>query len=672
MSLIISLPESFSDSEDYWIPLSDGNRLAVRIWLPDKAVQMPVPAILEYIPYRKRDFYRATDEALHPYFAGHGYACLRVDMRGSGDSSGLLTDEYLAQEQDDCLEILQWIAAQPWCDGRVGMMGISWGGFNSLQVAARRPPALKAIITLCSTDDRYCDDVHYMGGCLLLDNLIWASQMFIRSSRSPDPALVGERWKEMWLARLRDTVPFIQPWLSHQHRDAYWRHGSVCEDYEAIVCPVYAIGGWSDAYVNSIPRLLQNLKVPRKGLVGPWAHELPHRAHPGPQIDFLQECVRWWDRWLKGIENGVMDGPMYRVWMQDYAAPRSFHSERAGRWIGENVWPSPDIHPRRYLLDRCGLLTSSPASESNLTLSSPQTTGLNYRRWCPWGEGSEMATDQREDDGKSLTFDTGILDQAIEILGQPGVTVELSSDSPLALIAARLSDVAPNGAVTLISYGLLNLAHRDSHEKPEPLIPGRRYSVRLVMNHIAHRFRKGHRVRLALSNSYWPIAWPSPSTVALTIHCGTSALDLPARQPRPEDDAIAPLGESVVLPAMKHTMTRAVPYHRKVEHDLGEGSVLVTATKDTYEWHIDDINLDCSTETVEKYSINQSDPLSAHVSVGSTHGLSRGSWQARSKARSSMRSTATEFVLALDLEAFENDERIFSKHWDFRFSRDLV
>ena len=297
-------PRQVRELENVWIPLPDGSRLAAKIWLPEGSEAEPVPAILEYIPYRKNDWTWRRDSTMHPYFAGQGYACVRVDLRGAGESDGVLLDEYLEQELDDGAEAVAWIAAQPWCTGAVGMFGISWGGFNGLQIAARRPPALKTVITLCSTDDRYADDVHYMGGCLLgVDMLPWASLMYVWNGAPPDPEIVGDGWREMWLNRLAETPPYVEAWLTHQRRDAYWQHGSVCEDFSAIECPVYAIGGWVDGYSNAIPRLLEGLPGTSKGLIGPWGHGFPHDALPGPQIGFLQECLRWWDRWLKGEEN---------------------------------------------------------------------------------------------------------------------------------------------------------------------------------------------------------------------------------------------------------------------------------------------------------------------------------------------------------------------------------
>ena len=307
MRVVETLPRPVRVHENVWIPLPDGTRLAARLWLPADADRHPVPALVEYLPYRKRDRTRGRDEPIHRYFAGHGYASLRVDLRGTGDSDGLLDDEYLPQEQRDGVAVIAWLARQPWCTGAVGMIGKSWGGFNALQIAALRPPALKAVVSVCSTDDRYADDAHYMGGCLLNENLIWGTQLMALVAEPPDPALVGPGWREAWARRLAHAQPFPAVWMRHRRRDDYWRHGSVGEDPAAVGCPVFLAGGWADAYTNAIPRLLASLSVPRRGLIGPWAHLYPHLGTPGPAIGFLQECLAWWDRWLQpdGAATGV-------------------------------------------------------------------------------------------------------------------------------------------------------------------------------------------------------------------------------------------------------------------------------------------------------------------------------------------------------------------------------
>jgi putative CocE/NonD family hydrolase len=452
--IVTELPRRVREIEHCWIPLADGCRLAARLWLPEDAeAAAPVPALLEYIPYRKRDFTRARDEPMHRYFAGHGYAAARVDLRGSGESDGVLADEYLALEQADALEVIAWLAAQPWCNGRVGMIGKSWGGINALQIAACRPPALGAVITVCSTDDRYADDAHYMGGCLLNENFSWGSMLFTLNALPPDPALVGARWSAMWRARLEATLPFAERWLRHPHRDAYWRHGSVCEDPARIACPVYAVAGWADGYSNAVPRLLARLTVPRKGLIGPWAHVYPHDGVPGPAIGFLQEALRWWDTWLRDVDTGIMDEPMYRVWMQESVPPRAFYDVRPGRWVAEETWPSPRIVPRRLALNLMGLHPQAGA-EVAIPWRSPQTTGLAAGDWCAFGSEGEVPTDQRDDAGGSLTFDGAPLAEGLEILGAPVLTLALAVDRPCALVAVRMNDVAPDGSSTRVTYGV--------------------------------------------------------------------------------------------------------------------------------------------------------------------------------------------------------------------------
>ena len=460
--------------------MSDGCRLAAKIWLPENAESDPVPALLEYIPYRKSDWTAVGDSTRHAYFAGHGYASVRVDMRGSGDSEGVLLDEYLPQEQEDAVEVLAWLAAQPWCTGATGMFGISWGGFNSLQVAARRPPSLKAIITHCSTDDRYADDVHYMGGCLLSFYMLsWASTMLAINAWPPDPAVVGESWRDLWLERLEGSPPFVEAWLSHQRRDAYWKQGSVCEDYSAIECAVYAVGGWADAYRNAIFRLLGRAAGAEEGArSGPWGHQYPEDGVPGPAIGFLQEALRWWDHWLKGIDTGIMEEPMLRSWMQEWIAPAPFTAEWPGRWVADPSWPSPHVTSRRGLRSRSRWARSRGSAAA----------GADAGAWCGFGAPGRPARDQRAEDGVSLCHTSEPLDERVEILGFPEVELTLASDRPAALVCVRLCDVAPDGSSLLVTRGLLNLTHRDGHERPEPLVPGERYTVTVRLNSIAHAF----------------------------------------------------------------------------------------------------------------------------------------------------------------------------------------
>jgi putative CocE/NonD family hydrolase len=658
------------------IRMSDGTHLAGRVWRPTTSATRPVPAVLEFIPYRQRDLTAVRDSMHHPYLAGHGFAGVRVDLRGSGDSEGVLTDEYLERELCDAEEVLAWLAAQPWCSGRTGMMGISWGGFNALQVAARRPPSLGAIAAVSFTDDRYTDDVHYMGGCLLTDNLSWASTMLAYNSCPPDPAVVGERWREMWHERLRGSGLWLAEWLRHQHRDGYWRHGSVCEDYAAIQVPVLAASGWADGYTNAVFRLLAALDVPRKGLVGPWSHKYPHLGQPGPAVGFLQELVRWWDRWLCDADNGVMDEPMLRIWMQESVPPSTAYEERPGRWVGEASWPSPQVHGVAHPLGDHHVLAPDdrPAEvPERLTVSSPLSVGQFAGKWCSYNAPPDLPYDQREEDGGSLVFDGAVLSERLEILGVPVVELEFAVDRPVAMVAVRLSDVAPDGRATRISYGLRNLTHRDGHEQPEALVPGERYRVCVALKALAQALPPGHRLRLAFSTSYWPLAWPAPEPVTLTVFPGSSALHLPVRPDPGAVELPVPFpGEPEVARAV--AVTPLVPGRQRwaVTRDLVDYTSALEVVKDLGVVRFDDIDLELARRADERYSWVADDVGSVRGEVTWTMGFARGDWTVETRTRTVLTSTPTDFRLHAQLDAYEGDERVFAHSWRLAIPRDHV
>ncbi|MDN5748036.1 MAG: CocE/NonD family hydrolase [Pseudonocardia sp.] len=675
MNVVDRFPHDVTEDDRVEIPLSDGTCLAARIWRPVTAE--PVPAVLEFIPYRQRDLTAVRDSIHHPYFAGHGFAGVRVDLRGSGDSEGVLTDEYLEQELCDAEEVLAFLAAQPWCSGRTGMMGISWGGFNALQVAARRPPGLGAIVTASSTDDRYADDVHYMGGCLLTDNLSWASTMFAYNSCPPDPETVGEKWREMWLERLRGSGLWLDEWLRHQRRDDYWRHGSVGEDYAAVACPVLAVSGWADGYSNSVFRLLAALDVPCRGLVGPWSHKYPHLGKPGPAVGFLQELVRWWDHWLRDGETGVMDEPALRIWMQETVPPSTAYEERPGRWVGEPSWPSPQVHAVRHPLgdNRIGR-PGSPVGEdvpAELTVQSPLSVGQFAGKWCSYNAPPDLPYDQREEDGGSLVFDGDVLTERLEILGSPVAELEFAVDRPVAMVAARLSDVAPDGRATRISYGLLNLTHRDGHERPQMLVPGERYRADVTLNAMAQAVPPGHRLRLALSTSYWPLAWPPPEPVRLTVFPATSGLVLPIRpDPGSAELPVPPLGEPEGAPPLATHQVEPGRERWSVTRDLVGYESALEVVKDLGVVHFDDIDLDVARRTDERYSWVGDDFDSVRGETTWIMGFARGDWTAETVTRTVLTSTSTDFHLYAQLDAYEGAERVYAQSWRRSIPRDHV
>lgn len=656
--------------EHIWITMSDGCRLAAKIWVPAEAHQSPVPAILEYIPYRKRDLQAERDAQTYRFFARHGYAGVRVDLRGSGDSEGVLQDEYLQQELDDGLEVLSWIAAQSWCNGKVGMMGLSWGGFNSLQIAALQPPELGAIITVCSSDDRYRDDVHYMGGCLLTDNLSWASTMFAYNSCPPDPALVGDQWREMWLDRLEGSGLWLRKWLDHQRRDDYWKHASVCEDFSAIRCPVFAISGWADGYSNTVFRLLENLQIPRKGLIGAWGHKYPHLGDSLHTIDFLGQAVRWWDHWLKGVDNGVDQDPMLTAWMLDEAADLDIR-DRPGHWVVEEQWPSSRIEPTEFFLSENKLHRQNPGQTEALDLQSPLSVGLFAGKWCSYSEASDLPDDQRKEDGGALVFDTPPVEEDLEMIGAPVVELTVSVDQPQAMIAARLSDIGHDGQVIRVTYGLLNLAHRHSHENPEPLEPGKRYHVRCKLNRVAQRFRSGNRIRLALSTSYWPLAFPSPHPTKITIYPEDSRIVLPVRK-APADERPVNLGSPTKGKGLEKTILAPASREWKVIHDLSTNEVEQHIINNDPRYRLEHIDLEVQKDVSEHYSYVNNIYSTVRGEVNSLRRFKRARWEARSKTQTILTATPSHFHIRATLDAYEGDARIFSKSWDEKIKRDMI
>lgn len=672
----LTLNQSIQVTEHFFIPLSDGTKLAARMWAPSNTQAKPVPAILEYIPYGKRYGTRCRDESKYNWLASKGYACIRVDLRGSGESNGLLNDEYLPIEQDDAVEVIDWIAQQPWCSGSVGMMGKSWGGFNALQVAARRPAALKAIISVCSTDDRYADDIHYMGGCLLNDNVWWGAIMLAYQARPADKNLIGDEWHKQWINRIEQMPFWPALWLEHQRRDAYWKQGSICEDWNSIQCPVFVIGGWNDAYTNTIPRMLEHLKVPRLGLIGPWAHLYPDDGVPGPAIDFLHEACHWWDYWLKGIDTGIMKEPMLRAYIEEWSPPCGWRDPAPGRWVSEDVWPSQNIEKRTFYFSENSLVVQPQTHSIDIAIKSPQWTGINTGEWMGVGVAGDMPLDQRHDDGCSLTFDTKSLTERLELLGAPELTLTIASDKPLAQICARLCDVAPDGSSRRISYQVLNLTHRDSHETPELLEPGRFYTITIKLNDCGYAFEPNHRLRIALSTTYWPLIWPSPEAATLTLRTQETTLTLPVRHPRIEDSLVH----------FEKPKSTYVPTISKVKQGTMERSTkldLLTG-KATYVTHgqggmsgenvvkLNDVGIALSHDLKRELTIDKDDPLSASYLLTQTYQIMQEDSTIKITSNVKMSASKTDFYLSGNLDIFENEIECANRSFNRIIPRDFI
>ncbi|MFY9560874.1 MAG: CocE/NonD family hydrolase [Terriglobales bacterium] len=509
-----------------WIAMSDGVRLSATLYMPDGAKpKEKFPALLEYLPYRKDDSTAARDYPIHAYFARRGYVSVRVDIRGFGASEGVPTDrEYSEREQLDGEQVIAWLASQPWSSGKVGMFGISWGGFNAIQMAMRRPPALKAIIAVDATEELFHDDIHYIDGMMHLDEFELNMDMAPGMTGAPDYTL-----DEKVLGPRFEAAPWSLLYLKHQRDGEFWH--SPVRPLKEIKIPCFLIGGLLDGYRDSIPRMLEQVKAPAKAIVGPWNHTFPHDAEPGPQIEWRDQAVRWWDYWLKNRNTGIMDEPPLAIYMRQWHAPDAKLKNVPGFWRFEPVWPPRDAANTTLYLQDAHLLSTEVAKPATHQLRYIPSIGVEAGFW--WGE---LLTDQRPVDAFSLTYDSVQLKEDLALLGRPHALLQASASAPLADWFVRLSDIAPDGSVTLVTGAGLNGAQRESIPDPKDLEPGKVYPLDIEMHLTTWIFPKGHRIRLAVSNALWPMIWPTPHNMTTSLQLGAengSRVILPLVPPSP-------------------------------------------------------------------------------------------------------------------------------------------
>jgi predicted acyl esterase len=496
--------------ENTWIPMQDGVRLAVTLYLPDgPKPEERFPAILEYHPYRKDDSSAARDYSFYAYFVRRGYVCARVDIRGFGTSEGIPTErEYSRQEQDDGMEIIRWLAHQPWSNGNVGMMGISWSGFNSMQMAMRHPPELKAIIAVHATAELFHDDVHYMDGMAHIDEFELNMDMAPGMTGAPDYTL-----DEKVLGPRFNQPPWSLLYLQHQRDGPFWR--SPVRPLSEIQIPCFLIGGFEDGYRDNIPAMLEQTKAPLKALIGPWNHSYPHDADFGPRIEWRREAIRWWDYWLKGRDTGVLEDPRLVIYMQHWHPPDPSLEAVPGEWRSENAWPPADAKNWTLYLENNHGLADVAGQPAIHQLKYVPSIGVEAGFW--WGE---LLSDVRPVDAFSLVYDSAPLENDLAILGRPHALLRVSATARLADWFCRLSDVAPDGSVTQITGAGINGAQRHSMSEPQDLEPNQMYSLAIEMHLTSWVFPKGHRIRVAVSNALWPMILPTPYAMTTSLELG--------------------------------------------------------------------------------------------------------------------------------------------------------
>ncbi len=648
-------------TDDVFLPMRDGVRLAATVYRPPG--EGPWPCLVEALPYRKDDLtahYRTEYQRFADEF---GYAVCRLDVRGTGSSEGTAAGEYTSEELDDIVEVIAWLAAQPWSNGNVGMYGTSWSGFNSLQVAMLRPPALKAICSIFASDDRFADDVHYFGGTLKqLDLVDYPLYMEAINALPPVPALAGPEWRAAWDRRLSAYVPWLFDWLEHQTYDDFWKHGSLCEDYTAISAPTMLVTGWADGYTNIALRGIEGLECPKRLLAGPWGHQGPE-GRPGPGIDLVAEMARWWDRWLKGLDNGVDREPPIVVFVRRPTTPAWDLPAFRGEWRSEPIWPLERGTTRTLRLD---------AARANRPGEGPDVLDVRVDvGWTAWLSCADkppfgQPLDQRADEAHSLVYDSEPMLEELEILGHPTISVRVVSSAPVASLSAKLCDVHPDGTSQLVTRGLLNLTHRDSRTSPAPLEPGLAYDVTFELEVTSWVFEPGHRIRVDLAGTDWPNCWPPPAPVILTIDRAGSALVLPVVQgpaPVEERPALAPSRAPHVW------STEGVSW--SMERDLvGRRTRAVVRYGGPSE--ADDVAPAMEDRNEGTVGVCLDDPGRAWVDASATYTIRWPEATVTAQARTRIQSDASSFRVRLDVETIEDGRPRWSRRFDRRIPRHLL
>jgi len=643
-----------------WIPMPDGVRLAATLYMPDRAKQdQKFPALLEYLPYRKDDATAARDYPIHAYFAARGYVSVRVDIRGFGASEGAPTDrEYSEQEQLDGEQVISWLAAQPWSTGKVGMFGISWGGFNSIQMAMRHPPALKAVLAVDATEELFHDDIHYIDGMMHFDEFELNMDLAPAMTGAPDYTL-----DEKVLGPRFESAPWSLLYLKHQRDGQFWR--SPVRSLNEVKIPCFLIGGLLDGYRDSIPRMLQQVKAPVKAIIGPWNHTFPHDAEPGPRIEWRDQAVRWWDYWLKNRNTGIMEDAPLAIYVRDWHPPDPHLKIVPGKWRGEKGWPPQNVANTTLYLYDAHVLSTEPAKPAVHQLRYIPSAGVEAGFW--WGE---LLTDQRPVDAFSLTYNSAPLKEDLTVLGRPHALLEATSSAPLADWFARLSDVAPDGSVTLVTGAGLNGAQRESMSDPRDLEPGKNYSLDIEMHLTTWTFPKGHRIRLAVSNALWPMIWPTPYAMTTGLQLGGptgSRLQLPLVPPSAY--AVPQFGPPE--PSQERTDVRSMgfpwPGDWKTERDELNGKTKVTWTgksEEEYPWGKEEDIEGLIYETADGHP--ESSSVRAEAEIVMTLKDYVLSWQ----GHLSLTSDAKNFYYKYTRDLLKNGKPLKQKSWEETIPRD--
>lgn len=660
-----------------WIDTDDGERLAVDLHLP-ASHDGRLATLVEALPYRKDDITSSYASSYERYVAA-GFAVVRVDVRGTGSSSGVATDEYPDVERRDLARVIGWITEQPWSSGRVGLFGTSYSGFNSLQMAAAIGElgitALGAVVAAYATDDRYTDDVHYCGGVLRAIDLIdYPLYMVSMNALPPTPshgASAGgdlEAWRSAWLRRVDETPAWLVEWLEHPIDGPTWRRGSIRLGagglgYERMACPTMLVVGWADGYRNNSFRVIEQYErngLPWRLLAGPWVHKAPSRARPGPNVDDDTEIIAFFDEHLRGgPPSSTHRG---QVFVREPVRAEPDLALHPGRWVDLAGWPCPGARS----------LTCRSARSGVVRLRVEGDVGVAAWNSCggalPWGQ----PLDQRTDNARSLCWDWPVdaLDDApVDMVGTSAVSLRVASDRTFGHVSVKLCDVAPDGSSTLVTRGMLDLRHLgcwpadaggDVGRVPSDLEPGEWLDVTIELEATTWRLEPGHVIRVAVAGTDWPNCWPPPGPVTLSVDAASVVLELPVVDGLP--DSTHPF-----RPGEGPSDDEADGVEWRIEHDvIGRETRVVTRYGGTYDGVggavvTDDYRGELGVSTV--------DPGTAWARGSSSFEIAWPETTVRTESSLRVDSDASEIRAEITLRVWEGDVLLRARTWQTAATR---
>ncbi|WP_395153887.1 CocE/NonD family hydrolase [Ilumatobacter sp.] len=662
------------EQSSVWITVGNGHgignghgvqRLAGTLYRPDDS-RGPFATLVEALPYRKDD---VTDSYSSTYrrYVESDFAVLRVDLRGTGSSTGVLTDEYPDAERSDLGDVIEWIVSQPWSTGRVGMFGTSYSGFNSLQMATEGIDALGAVVAIYATDDRYTDDVHYAGGVLRAIDLIdYPLYMVAMNALPPVPALTDggrdgrDEWRDEWRRRIDETPPWLLTWLEHRDDDDTWRRGSIRTGpdgagYERMSCPTMLVAGWADGYRNNTFRVVEQYErigLPWRMIAGPWVHKSPEHARPGPNIDDDAEILAFFDEHLRHGPPHV--GAPGQIYVRQPVAPEPDLRFQPGRWCD---WPDSSVTTERWPSPKTGIDSLAVSGDVGLAAWNSCGGGL------PWGQ----PLDQRLDDARSITHDWLITEHR-ELLGTVTARFHVRSDQPYGYVSVKLCDVFADGTSALITRGVLDLSHvgcwpadprGEVGRAPASPIPGEWIDVAIDLESTTWTLLPGHTLRLSIAGSDWPNCWPPPGPLTVAVDAESVYLDLPLASP----DRAGSTHDFRVTPGLSDddAAEELGGAHWVTHHDvLARESRVSTRYGGTYEGSHGAVITD---DYAGELAVSTVDPAKAWARGTSTFEIVWPEATVRTRATLEIVSDSTDFTVSIDLVAHDGDDEFARRNW---------